>query len=141
MSDANSDGLPRRDAGGRVVALPDLLGITLAGLVIGVLMLVVFDWAAALVGLGAFGRTNGWLAVILPVWLFVEEFRAWGPGPARVVAALVAAAVGIVVGLLAAGAAAGLAPIWTGAIAAAVFALSYAMIWFFGVRWVGRRTG
>ena len=141
MSDANSDGFPRRDAAGRVVALPDLLGMTLAGLVIGVLVLVVFDWAATLFGLGSFGRTNGWLAVILPVWLFVEEFRAWGPGPARVAAALVAAAIGVVVGLVAAGSAAGLAPIWTGAVAAAVFALAYAMIWFFGVRWLDRRTG
>lgn len=121
--------------------LPDLLGITLAGLVIGVLALVVFDWAFTLVGLGSFGRANGWLAVILPVWVFVEEFRAWGPGPARVAAALVAATAGVVAGLLAAGAAAALPPLGTGAVAATMFALAYAMIWFFGVRWVARRTG
>lgn len=141
MSDVTSDRYPRRDAEGRIVALPDLLGITLAGLVIGVLALVVFDWAATLVGVGTFGRANGWLAVILPVWLFVEEFRAWAPGPARVAAAVVATAIGVSLGLLAAGSVAGLPSLWTGALAAAVCTLSYAMIWYFGVRWVGRRTG
>jgi hypothetical protein len=141
MSEANSDGFPRRDADGRIVRLPDLLGVTLAGLVIGVLALVLFDWTFALIGLGHFGRANGWLAVILPIWLFVDEFRAGGPGPARVAAGLVAAAVGVVAGLLAAGAAAALPPLWTGAIAAAIFALSYAVIWFSGVRWLARRTG
>lgn len=121
--------------------MADLLGVVLAGLVIGGLTLVLFDWAVTFLNTGQFGRANGWLAVILPAWLFVEEFRAWGPGPARVAAALVAAAVGITAGLLAAGAAHALPPLASGALAAAVFALSYAVIWFFGVRWLARRTG
>ena len=66
-------GTPR----GASVTLADLLGVSLAGLVIGVLALVLFDWAFASIGAGEFGRTNGWLAVILPAWLFLDDFRAW----------------------------------------------------------------
>lgn len=141
MSEQQRSGFPRRDDDGRIMALTDLIGMVLAGLVIGVLTLVVFDWAVALLGLDSFGRANGWLAVILPAWLFVEEFRAWGPGPARIAAAFVAAAVGITSGLLVAGAAATLPPMASGALAAAVFALAYALIWFLGVRWLTRRIG
>lgn len=157
MSEAKSESFPRRDAEGRIVALGDLLGTTLAGVVIGVLALVVFDFAFAMIGLGEFGRANGWLAVILPAWLFVEEFRAWGgrfepPGkasragpsvgfPTRILVALLAAAVAVALGLLAAGLAAALPPLADGAIAAAAFALSYALIWFSGIRWLAHRMG
>jgi hypothetical protein len=132
---------PRRDAEGRILTLGDLLGVSLAGLVIGVLALVLFEWAFASIGAGGFGRTNGWLAVILPLWLFWDDFRAWEFGAARVIAALVAAAVGVFAGLLAAGLAAGLPPLVSGALAAAVFTLAYAVIWFHGVHWLARRTG
>jgi hypothetical protein len=140
MSEVKS-GFPRRDAEGRIVTLGDLLGVSLAGLVIGVLALVLFDWAFASVGAGDFGRTNGWLAVILPVWLFWDDFRAWEFGAARVLAALGAVVIAVVGGLLAAGLTAGLPPLVTGASAAAVFTLLYAVIWFYGVRWLVRRTG
>jgi hypothetical protein len=140
MSEVESR-FPRRDADGRIVNLADLLGVTLAGLVVGVLALILFDLALALIGARQFGRANGWLAVILPVWLFVEEFRAWPSGPARIVAAFVATAVGVTAGLLAAGLARAVPPLWSGAFAAAVFALVYAVIWMFGVRWLARRAG
>ncbi|MET8528402.1 hypothetical protein [Micromonospora sp. NPDC005172] len=132
---------PRRDAEGRVRTLGDLLGVCLAGLVIGVLALVLFEWAFSSFGAGDFGHTNGWLAVILPAWLFWDDFRAWGFGAARVVAALVAAAVGVLVGLLVAGLGAGLPLLLSGALAAAAFTVAYAAIWFPGVRWLARRTG
>lgn len=131
---------PRRDDEGRIVVLADLLGLVLAGVVIGVLALLVFDWTFALVGLGHSGQASGWLAVILPAWVFVEEFRAWRFGPARVAAALVAAAVGITTGLLAAGLAAGAPALVSGGLAAAVFAMAYGLIWFVGVRWLAGRT-
>ncbi|WP_433536597.1 hypothetical protein ACQPZK_01695 [Micromonospora sp. CA-249363] len=134
-------GFPRRDAEGRVRTLGDLLGVCLAGLVIGVLALVLFEWAFASFGAGDFGHTNGWLAVILPAWLFWDDFRAWSFGAARVVAALVAAAVAVFVGLLIAGLGAGLPPLLSGALAAAAFTVAYATIWFPGVRWLARRTG
>lgn len=134
-------GFPRRDAEGRIRILADLLGVSLGGLVIGVLALVLLDWAFALTGVGDFGRANGWLAVILPAWLFLEEFRAWEFGVARVAAALVAGAVAVVSGLLVAGLAAGFPPLVSGALAAAVLTLGYAVVFFHGVRWLARRTG
>ncbi|WP_444949587.1 hypothetical protein [Micromonospora ureilytica] len=134
-------GFPRRDADGRIRTLGDLLGVCLAGLVIGVLALVLFDWAFASIGAGDFGHTNGWLAVILPAWLFWDDFRAWEFGAARVLAAVVAAAVGVFVGLLVAGLGAGLPPLLSGALAAGSFTVAYAALWFPGVRWLARRTG
>lgn len=162
MGETRAAGFPRRDDDGRITRLADLVGMTLAGLVVGLLALVLFDVVFALLGQGRFGRTNGWLVVILPAWFFVEEFRSWGgqrvqrgaargraapvgqhggSGPARVAAALVAAAVGVPAGLLVAGAVTALPPLATGTLAGAVFACSYALIWFFGVRWLARRTG
>lgn len=131
---------PRRDDGGRIGVLADLLGVALAGVVVGMLALLLFDGSFALIGLGDFGQASGWLAVILPAWVFVEEFRAWNVGPARVAAALVAAAVGITAGLFAAGLATPTPPLVSGGLAAAVFAVAYAVIWFVGVRWLAGRT-
>jgi hypothetical protein len=136
---------PRRDAQGRVARLPDLLGTVLAGVVIGVLVLVVIDLVVAGIGSGRFGGANGWLALVLPAWLFVEEFRAWRGGPARWAAAGVATAVALALGLLAAGiagrAAADLPALVGGAIAAVTAAVAYSVIWFLGVRWLDRRMG
>lgn len=131
---------PRRDDNGRIMVLADLLGVALAGVVVGVLALLLFDGVFALLGLGDFGRANGWLAVILPAWVFVEEFRAWNFGPARVAGALVAAGVGIAAGLLAAGLAAETPPLVSGGLGATVFAVAYALVWFVGVRWLAGRT-
>ncbi|MEV1288254.1 hypothetical protein [Micromonospora sp. NPDC049679] len=140
MSEAKSDGFPRRDADGRIIALPDLVGVTLAGLVVGVVVLALFDAMLMVIGAGEFGSANGWLAAILPVWLFVDEFRAWRIGAGRIAVALVAAAVAIAAGLLAAGLARDLPPLGGGAIAAAVFSLVYVLIWFHGIRLLARRS-
>ncbi|MFI7660328.1 hypothetical protein ACIBTW_15725 [Micromonospora parva] len=134
-------GFPRRDDQGRIRTLGDLLGVCLAGLVIGVLALVLFEWGFASLGSGEFGHTNGWLAVILPAWLFWDDFRAWEFGAARVAAAVVAAAVGVFAGLLVAGLGSGLPPLLSGALGAAAFTVAYAVVWFPGVRWLARRTG
>ncbi|GGM32354.1 hypothetical protein GCM10011608_16140 [Micromonospora sonchi] len=140
MSEQQS-AFPRRDADGRIRALGDLLGVGLAGVVIGLLVLVLFDAAFASFGAGDFGQANGWLAVILPAWLFLEDFRAWEFGAARVGAALVALAVAMVSGLALAGLTTGLPPLLSGGVAATTFTVVYAMIWFPGVRWLVRRTG
>ncbi|MGN9774756.1 hypothetical protein ACTMS0_03070 [Micromonospora sp. H33] len=134
-------GFPRRDAEGRILTLGDLLGVSLAGLVVGLLAVVLFDWAFASFGAGEFGRANGWLAVILPAWLYWEDFRAWEFGAARVVAVLVAGAVAVTAGLVVAGLAAGLPPLLSGGLGAAAFTVAYAVVWFPGVRWLARRTG
>ncbi|KKK07102.1 hypothetical protein [Micromonospora sp. HK10] len=140
-TDEQPRGFPRRDAEGRIATLGDLLGVSLAGLVIGALALVLFEWAFATMGAGGFGRTNGWLAVILPVWLFWDDFRAWDFGAARVFAALAGVVLGVLAGLLAAGLAADLPPLLSGALAAAAFTVVYAVVWFPGVHWLARRTG
>ena len=79
--------------------------------------------------------------MILPAWLFWDDFRAWDFGAARVVAALSAALLAVFAGLLVAGLAGGLAPLFTGGLAALAFALGYAVLWFQGVHWLARRTG
>ncbi|MFG1954147.1 hypothetical protein [Micromonospora sp. NPDC048830] len=137
----SQSGFPRRDADGRVVAFGDLLGVSLAGLVIGLLALLVLDWGFATVGAGEFGRANGWLAIILPAWLFWEDFRAWEFGAARVVAAVAAAVLAVVGGLLVADLVAGLPSLLSGGLAAAAFTLVYAAVWFHGVHWLAGRTG
>jgi hypothetical protein len=140
MTEAQS-GFPRRDADGRILAVTDLLGLVLAGLVIGLLALLVFDGGFSLLGFGDFGGASGWLAVILPAWAFVEEVRAWSFGAARVVVALVGAAVSITFGLLVAGLLNEAGSLWSGAAAATAFALAYSLIWFYGIRWLAHRTG
>ncbi|MDQ7908456.1 hypothetical protein RB614_28400 [Phytohabitans sp. ZYX-F-186] len=140
MTEAES-GFPRRDADGRILAVTDLLGLVLAGLVIGLLALLVFDGGFSLLGFGDFGGASGWLAVILPAWAFVEEFRAWSFGAARVVVALVGVAVSVTFGLLVAGLLNEAGALWSGVAAAAAFALAYSLIWFYGIRWLAHRTG
>jgi hypothetical protein len=137
---STSSAFPRRDERGHIARVTDLLGTALAGVVIGVLVLVVFDGLFHLIGSGTFGGANGWLALVLPAWLFVEEFRSW-TGPARWVAALTAAAIALAAGLLVAGIAARLElpALASGAAAAVTFALAYSVIWFHGVRWLDRR--
>lgn len=140
MSDESS-GFPHRDADGRIDVLSHLLGVALAGLVVGLLTLVLFDWAFNLMGSVSFGRANGWLALILPAWLYLDDFRAWEFGVARVVAALFAGVLGVVGGLLAAGLFVGSPPLVSGAAAATVCTVFYGLLWFPSVRWLARRTG
>jgi hypothetical protein len=132
---------PRRDPHGRIARPGDLLGLVAAGLVAGFVIMAVLDLVLSLLGLGEFGRASGWLALVLPGWLFVEEFRAWPNGPARVAAALVGAAVAVTAGLLAAGLASAAPPLLSGAVGAVACAVLYALIWFHGVRWLAHRTG
>ena len=99
-------------------------------------------WRRPRFGAGDFGGANGWLAVILPVWLFWDDFRAWEYGAARVVAALVGG--GARRGLRAAGRRPGARGCrrWSaGALGAAVFTVVYAAVWFPGVRWLATRGG
>jgi predicted RecA/RadA family phage recombinase len=131
----------RRDADGRIVAVGDLVGTALAGLVAGAAVLLVFEGLMSLATLSTFGSANGWLILILPVWLFVEEFRAASYGALRVVVALLAAGFGLAAGMTAAGLAAGVPPLFSGAIGAAVFTVLYALVWFYGLWWLRHRVG
>jgi hypothetical protein len=111
------------------------------GLVTGMIGLVVVDGIFAAIGVGTFGHASGWLAVILPIWLFAEEFRAWPGVVLRIGVAIGAALIGLALGSLVGGVVPDLPSLVVGAVGATVATLSYAIIWFFGVRWVAGRVG
>jgi hypothetical protein len=132
---------PRRDADGRVVGLTDLLALTVAGLVTCFVVLVLIDGAGALLGWGEFGHASGWLALILPTWLFlIEELRAWRAVRARLWVVISGGLLAIAVGLLVAGATPG-PPLVSSGVGATAAAVLYAVYWFHGIRWLARREG
>lgn len=132
---------PRRDADGRLATIGDLLGVALAGLVCGIVALLIFEAVTSLARLSDFGDANGWFALVLPAWLFADDFRSAPYGPSRVVVALLGAGFGLAVGLTAAGLAAVFPPLVSGMIGAAALTLVYAPIWFYGLRWLRHRNG
>jgi hypothetical protein len=135
------DTFPRRDEDGRVVGLADLLALTAAALVTGFVVLLLLDVAGSLVGWGEFGEASGWLALILPAWLFlIEELRAWRPVRARHVVVVSGALLAIAVGLLVAGVTPG-PPLMSSGVGAATAAVAYAVYWYYGIRWLARREG
>jgi hypothetical protein len=128
-----------RDEHGRVVGVGHLLGFALAGFVLGVAALLLVDAVLAAMDVSRFGRANGWLAVILPVWLLVEEFRAWRGQAGRLPVAAVGVALGLALGTLATALAADLPPLAGGAVGAAVAILAYSLVWYYGIRWFARQ--
>ena len=143
MSETQSARRPRRDASGRLATIGDLLGTALAGLVTGAVVLLVIEAILTLTHISDFGETSGWLAIILPVWLFVEEFRAEGFGASRVVVALLAAGFGVAAGMSVAGLAATQFSIdlVSGLFGAAGLTVVYCLVWFYGLRWLSHRAG
>jgi predicted RecA/RadA family phage recombinase len=142
MTETRTERRPRRDADGRLVTVGDLLGVALAGLVTGIVVLLVFEGIMSLARAFEFGSSSGWLALILPVWLFTEEFRAAGYGAYRIVVAALAAGFGIAVGMTLAGlAAATFPPLVSGAVGALGLTVVYCLVWFYGLRWLSHRAG
>ncbi len=142
MAETKSERRPRRDADGRLVTVGDLLGVAFAGLVTGIVVLLVFEGVMSLARAFDFGSSSGWLALILPVWLFTEEFRAAGYGAYRIVVAALAAGFGIAVGMTLAGlAAATFPPLVSGAVGAFGLTVVYCLVWFYGLRWLSHRAG
>jgi hypothetical protein len=142
MTETRTERRPRRNADGRLVTIGDLLGVALAGLVCGVVVLLLFEGVLSLFRMSEFGDTSGWLALILPVWLFTEEFRAATYGAYRVIVALLAAGFGVAVGMTLAGFAAPAFPLLvSGAVGAAGLTVVYCLVWFYGLRWLSHRAG
>jgi hypothetical protein len=140
MTDTKSARRPRRDPNGRLATVGDLIGTAMAGLVIGAVVLLIFEAGLSLAHVSKFGETSGWLALILPVWLFIEEFRAQGWGPYRIVAAVLAGGFGVALGLSVAGFAAAEFPRLVGGLAGAVTCtVVYCLIWFYGLRLLSQR--
>jgi hypothetical protein len=142
MAETKSERRPRRDADGRLATAGDLVGVALAGLVCGVVVLLVFEAIMSITRLSEFGATSGWLTLILPVWLFTEEFRAAGFGAYRIVVAALGAGFGVAVGMTLAGLVAGDFPaLVSGAVGAAGLTVVYCLVWFYGLRWLSHRAG
>lgn len=142
MAETKSERRPRRDADGRLVTVGDLVGVALAGLVTGVVVLLVFEAVMSLVRVSEFGTSSGWLALILPVWLFTEEFRAAGYGAYRIVVAALGAGFGVAIGMTLAGLAATTFPaLVSGAVGALGLTVVYCLVWFYGLRWLSHRVG
>jgi hypothetical protein len=126
--------VPRRDAHGRVVSLPQLVAVVAAFTVVNAIGLVIIDALVAWIGSTSFGDSSGWLMMILPGLVYFDDIRGWKAYRIRFLVAIVAALVAIAVGMLAAGVASGLAPLVTGGIGAFVAVLAYAPVWFVGIR-------
>jgi hypothetical protein len=126
--------LPARDADGRVVNLGQLVGIAAGWTVINAVGLVLIDAVVALLGLSEFGRSSGWLVLILPALLYFDDFRAWSVYRQRWLVGPVALLVGVGVGLGVVALLDGLPPLASGAIGAFVAAVVYAPMWFLGIR-------
>jgi hypothetical protein len=142
MTETRDARRPRRDADGRLATFGDLVGIALAGLVCGVVVLLAFEAVMSLVRLSDFGDASGWIALFLPVWLFSEEFRAAGWGAHRVVVALLGIGFGVAVGMTLAGLVAGtFPPLVSGAVGALGLTVVYCAVWFYGLRWLSHRAG
>ncbi|MEU4238929.1 hypothetical protein [Actinoplanes sp. NPDC026619] len=143
MTETKSERRPRRDPSGRLATIGDLLGTALAGLVIGAVLLLGFEAILALFRASEFGHTSGWLALILPLWLFTEEFRAAHEhGPYRVVVAVLGAGFGVAVGLSLVGLVAPAFPqLVSGLVGAGSFTVVYCLVWFYGLRWLSHRAG
>ncbi|MBM2617946.1 hypothetical protein JIG36_20520 [Actinoplanes sp. LDG1-06] len=144
MTDTQSERRPRRDPSGRLATIGDLVGTAMAGLVTGAVLLLILEAILSLTHVSEFGDTSGWLAIILPVWLFVEEFRAEGFGASRVVVALLSAGFAVAAGMTVAGFAASqfeFPTLVSGLAGAAGFTVVYCLIWFYGLRWLNDRNG
>jgi hypothetical protein len=142
MTETKGERRPRRDAHGRLATIGDLLGVALAGLVCGLVILLAFEGIMSLTGLSEFGHTSGWLALILPIWLFTEEFRAADYGASRVAVAILGAGIGVAVGMTLAGLTPEAFPaLVSGLVGAVGFTVAYCLVWFYGLRWLSHRAG
>jgi hypothetical protein len=142
MTETKSERRPRRDPSGRLATIGDLLGTALAGLVIGAVLLLAFEGVLSLTRVSEFGHTSGWLTLILPLWLFTEEFRAADLGPYRFVVAVLAAGFGVAAGMSFAGLVAPVFPtLFSGMVGAGACTVVYCLVWFYGLRWLSHRAG
>jgi hypothetical protein len=134
---------PRRDADGRVISLREFLIAVVVGVLLSLAALAVVETVFALLNLGDFGGASGWLTAILPIFLFVDDFRGWkrAGGAKRLIVAVVGLALGLATGLVAASLASALPNIVSGTIGAFVFCVAYTVIWYTWIRWLtGQHT-
>src|SRR5215470_3566957 len=130
---------PARDDAGRIATVRDMVLGVLVWVSIGAVLLIAIDGLVSLAA-GGFGHISGWIAGTLAVLMFIEDFRAWQVGPARIAVALVGAALGVLAGVVLSGQiGSALVAVFSGALAVLLAALVYAIFWFYGVRIVAAR--
>jgi len=117
----------------RLTRLTDLIGQCLAGLVISLAGILIIDGVYALLDFGEFGKISGWLALVFPILIFVQQFSAARDERGRVPVAIAGILVAAGLGLSAAGIVSWLPHIGSGAIGALVATLAYAAIWHVGL--------
>jgi hypothetical protein len=125
--------------GERLTRLTDLIGQSLAGFVASLAGVLIIDGIGALFGSGRFGELSGWLALVFPILIFVQQFSLAKGEPGRMPAALAGVVAAVALGLLAAGVASRLPAVASGAIGALVAMLVYATIWHVGLA-VAKKT-
>ncbi len=126
--------VPRRDADGRVLYLPELLGVAATFTVIKGLGILLIDGVLAVARISTFGDSSGWLALIFPALLYFDDFRAWRVHRMRWLAGPVALLVAVALGLVAAGLVDNWPALASGAVGALVAVLAFAPVWYLGVR-------
>jgi hypothetical protein len=133
---------PPRDADGRIATVSEMLAGVAFTMIVGVILVVVIDGIITLLGAGSFGSFSGWIAGVLAVWMFVEDFRAWRAVAARTLVALFGIVLSIALGIALNVVVGALPRVFSGAISVTVAAVAYAVIWFFGIRFFAdRNTG
>jgi hypothetical protein len=131
---AEKDTFPRRDADGRYVSLVELTVVAVVGALVSFGAVALIDWLMSLADLGTFGAASGWLAAVLPIFVFLDDFRAWrDTGKGRWIAAAVAIPLSVGAGLVLAGTVDAVALI-SGAVGALTLVVFYSVLWFIGVR-------
>src|ERR1041384_432918 len=89
---------PARDDAGPIATVSDMILGTAVWVAVGAALLIAIDALVSLAA-GGFGHISGWIAGTLAVLMFIEDFRAWRVGPARIGVAMVGAALGVLAGV------------------------------------------
>jgi hypothetical protein len=136
---ARTPSFPPRDADGRIATVQSMLAGVGFAMVIGIVLVLAIDGVVTLIGRGSFGSFSGWIAGVLAVWMFVEDFRAWRGVPARILVAIAGVVLAVAFGGALNVILQSLPEVFAGAISVTAAALLYAVIWFFGVRFFADR--
>lgn len=132
---------PPRDEHGRVESLAEYLAAALGATLFTFVLLAVVDLIFSGFDFGEFGHISGWISVTLAAFIFIDDFRAWSGTKYRVPVFVAAAALGTVAGLgIAMAMPSGWLDLLSGALGAAVSVVVYTILWFTGIRMIGREV-
>ncbi|HEY1174697.1 MAG TPA: hypothetical protein VGF17_00945 [Phytomonospora sp.] len=130
---------PTRDAEGRVQSMIEFLASSLLATVFTFALLAGIDLLFAGFSTDEFGGINGWMCVVLAAFLFVDDFKAWSGTRFRVPVFIAAVLLATVTGL---GVNVALPDTWlplvAGGLAGTASVIIYVVLWFTGIRLIGR---